>query len=258
MATRSNNASLSGLRVLICRPQPDADLLADHLKGEGAQTRVLPLLERRSLPDTPQRRTMMLALDEYRHVIAVSPGAARAFVEYAEDWWPQWPIGLNWYGVGSGTADILREAGLTVTVPPDGFTSEHLLALPSLAKPAGERILIAKGVGGRELLGQTLQQRQARVDKMELYARVCPDYPTKTIDSALTAFDPHAIIVLSGETLNNLIALGENTDHNLKLRNLLVPVAHVAETARAVGFERVHIPQRLTPEGLIDCLMQLN
>lgn len=257
MATRSSN-TLDGLRILICRPQPEAGNLARRLEREGAQTQVLPLLARRSVPDSPERRTLIMGLDLYQHVIAVSPGAAREFIEYAENWWPQWPVGLNWYGVGSGTADVLRKAGLTVTVPADGYTSEHLLALPQLAAPVGERILIAKGVGGRELLGQTLQQRQARVDNLELYQRICPDYGPETVANALNDFDPDAIIVLSGETLNNLIALGENTDHNLKHRNLLVPIDRVADAARTAGFEHVHVPEQITPEGLIDCLRQFN
>lgn len=257
MATRSNKP-LDGLRVLICRPQPEADKLALRLEAEGAETRVLPLLQRRTLPDTPEKRTLVMGLDLYQHVIAVSPGAAREFVDYAENWWPQWPVGLNWFGVGSGTADVLREAGLTVATPSDGYTSEHLLALPQLATPTDERVLIAKGAGGRELLGQTLLQRGARVDNLVLYERTCPDHDPETLDSALNGFDPDAIIVLSGETLNNLIALGKNTDHNLAHRNLLVPVDRVAEAARTAGFEHVHIPEQITPDGLVECLRQIN
>ncbi|BES69614.1 uroporphyrinogen-III synthase [Marinobacter nanhaiticus D15-8W] len=219
---------------------------------------MLPLLQRRTLPDTPEKRTLIMGLDLYQHVIAVSPSAAREFIDYAENWWPQWPVGLNWYGVGSGTADVLREAGLTVTAPLDGYTSEHLLALPKLATPADERVLIAKGVGGRELLGQTLQLRGARVDNLELYERSCPKHDPETLDSALNGFDPNAIIVLSGETLNNLVALGKNTDHNLEHRNLLVPVDRVAEAARVAGFEHVHIPEQITPDGLVECLRQFN
>ncbi|TBW58205.1 uroporphyrinogen-III synthase [Marinobacter halodurans] len=258
MATRSTDRPLAGRRILICRPQPEADRLAGRLQDEGAQTYCLPLLERRPLPETPERRTRFQELDLYQHVIAVSPGAARLFLEQAEDWWPQWPVGLHWYGVGSGTADVLAQAGLVVTIPPDGFTSEHLLALETLRRPSGERVLIAKGRGGRELLGQTLAERGARVDNLELYERVCPDHDPDTVRAALKDFDPDAVIVLSGETLNNLIALGENTDQALKSRTLLVPVDRVAQTAREQGFTRVCIPEQLTPEGLIASLGRLD
>ncbi|MGP4842909.1 uroporphyrinogen-III synthase [Marinobacter sp. 1Y8] len=257
MASTSNNAALAGMRILICRPQPDADRVALALQAAGADTRCLPMLALTPTPDNPERRSQIQQLAEYQHVIAVSPGAARAFLEYADEWWPQWPVGLHWYGVGSGTADALRHAGLTVTTPADGYTSEHLLSVPALAAPAGERVLIAKGAGGRELLGHTLRQRGARVDDMVLYQRTCPDYDTATMTATLADFNPHAIIVLSGETLNNLVALGKNTDKQLMQRTLLVPVPQVAEQARKAGFERAAVPDQLTPEGLIQCLTGL-
>ncbi|WP_165856229.1 uroporphyrinogen-III synthase [Marinobacter sp. JSM 1782161] len=258
MATGSSDAPLAGRRILIGRPEPEGERLARELQAAGARTYCLPLLERRALPDTPERRTLIQSLDLYQHVIAVSPGAAREFLRYAEDWWPQWPVGLNWYGVGQGTADVLRAAGLRVRIPATGYSSEHLLALASLARPAGDKVLIAKGRGGRELLGETLRERGARVDNMVLYERVCPDYDSETLREALQTFDPDAIVVLSGETLNNLIALGKNNDDNLMRRNLLVPVARVADTAREQGFERVHVPEQLTAEGLIHCLGRLD
>ncbi|MAA66470.1 MAG: uroporphyrinogen III synthase [Alteromonadaceae bacterium] len=257
MASTSSNATLAGMRILICRPQPDADRVALALQAAGAETHCLPMLTLAPTPDTPERRSRIQELAEYQHVIAVSPGAARAFLEYADDWWPQWPVGLHWYGVGSGTAEILRHAGLTVTTPANGYTSEHLLSVPALAAPAGERVLIAKGAGGRELLGRTLRERGARVDDMVLYQRTCPEHDAATMTAALTDFDPHAIIVLSAETLNNLIALGKNTDKQLMQRTLVVPVPQVAEQAQKAGFARALVPDQLTPEGLTQCLTAL-
>lgn len=245
------------MRILICRPQPDADRVALALQAAGAETRCLPMLALAPVPDNAERRSRIQELAEYQHVIAVSPGAARAFLEYADEWWPQWPVGLHWYGVGSGTAEILRSAGLSVTIPADGYTSEHLLAVPALAAPAGERVLIAKGAGGRELLGRTLRERGARVDDMVLYQRTCPDHDAETITAALANFDPHAVIVLSAETLNNLIALGENADRQLMQRTILVPVTQVAEQARKAGFKHAVVPVQLTPEGLIQSLASL-
>jgi uroporphyrinogen-III synthase len=194
------------------------------------------------------------ALDLYQHVIAISPGAARAFIAYAEEWWPQWPVGIHWYGVGSATGAALSRAGLPVRVPDDGHTSEHLLALRDLSTPNGERVLLLKGEGGRQLLADTLAARGALIETMTLYRRVCPDYEPTVITRALREFDPHAIVVLSIETLNNLIRLGKNRDHHLTQRMLLVPAERVAEAARDAGFGQVRVAQSLTPDGLAQCL----
>lgn len=253
MATTSTE-SLDGWRVLICRPQPEGDRLARVLERHGAATRSLPLLERRPVPDSPERRTLIQELDRYQHVFAVSPGAARAFIEAADDWWPQWPIQLQWYGVGQGTADVLREAGLPVTTPDRGNTSEDLLALDALQTLAGDRILIAKGRGGRGVLSSTLSERGGRVDELILYERVPIAHNEETLRNDLNDFDPQAMVVLSVETLNNLVSLGKNTDAALWQRTLLVPATRVAEKAREAGFQRVVVPESVDHDGIARCL----
>lgn len=255
MATPSAKPQqLVGQRLLICRPEPECHELAASLEALGATCHCLPLLERQPIADNPQRRAMIQELDNFQHIIAVSPGAARAFIAYAEDWWPQWPAGINWYGVGAGTGATITRAGLTATIPPDGHTSEHLLALPELSAPIGERVLIVKGEGGRDVLGPTLAARGARTDAMILYRRTCPDYPSTVMTRALCEFDPHAIVVLSVETLNNLTRLGENSDHEMKKRLLLVPAERVEREARAAGFSRICVAETLTPDGFAQCL----
>ena len=76
---------------------------------------------------------------------------------------------------GAGTAKALAEYGLSPRKPDDGWTSEALLKLPSLAQLNGERVLVARGEEGRELTRKTLEARGGRVTIMPLYRRFCPD-----------------------------------------------------------------------------------
>lgn len=247
MATPRPEADLTGARVLVCRPEPEAGRLAGHLAACGAEVRVLPLIERVDLPETAADRTLIQNLDLFGHVIAVSPYAARRLLDRADTWWPQLPVGLNWYGVGASTAAVFASAGLVTQAPADGFTSEHLLALPALQTPAGEKVLLARGQRGRELIRDSLLRRGAEVSELILYERRPPAWSEADLQQQLVDFDPHAIVALSGETLNNLMALGENSDHNLKQRLLVLPANRVAEQARGWGFERI-----LTPDTLAD------
>ncbi|WP_404367612.1 uroporphyrinogen-III synthase [Marinobacter sp.] len=254
MATHLPEAPLKGKRVLVCRPRPEGERLAEHLTQAGARVRLLPLLDREELPETPAQRSLVQNLDLFRHVIAVSPHAARLLLARVDTWWPQLPVGLHWYGVGAGTAAVLESAGLTPGVPAGGFTSEHLLELPGLQLPEGERVLIARGEGGRELIRDTLLQRGADVSELLLYRRQCPAWSADDISSHLDVFAPDAIVVLSGETLNNLIALGKNSDHNLQQRLLVVPVERVAKQARAAGFQFVKTPDSLDDRAIARCI----
>ncbi|WP_144821301.1 uroporphyrinogen-III synthase [Marinobacter piscensis] len=248
---QADSPDLSGRRVLICRPEPEASRLARQFEAAGASVRVFPLVAREPLPETPERRTTLLSLDEFSHVIAVSPYAAHLLLEELDTWWPQLPVGLNWYGVGSGTARALAEHGLEPRIPDYGWTSEALLSLPSLASFNGERILVARGEEGRELTRKTLEARGARVTVMPLYRRFCPDYPPAKINAMLNEFDPHAIIALSGETLNNLIALCANSSHTLYDRLIIVPARRIADQARAAGFNAPFIPGSLADNDIV-------
>jgi uroporphyrinogen-III synthase len=248
---RTDPACLAGRRVLICRPEPEASRLARQFEAVGAETHVFPLVGREPLPETPERRTTILSLDEFSHVIAVSPYAARLLLEELDTWWPQLPAGLNWYGVGAGTAKALAEYGLSPRKPDDGWTSEALLKLPSLACLEGERVLVARAEEGRELTRRTLEARGARVTIMPLYRRFCPDYTAAQVHSALDQFAPDAIIALSGETLNNLIALSANCSHNLYDRPVIVPARRIADQARAAGFNAPCIPGGLTDNDIV-------
>ncbi|MDX1800772.1 MAG: uroporphyrinogen-III synthase [Marinobacter sp.] len=247
---QADTDSLRGRRILVCRPEPEARRLADHLSMMGAEVRCLPMLSRESLDETPEQRAILQDLDQYEHIIAVSPYAARQLLERIDHWWPQYPVQLKWYGVGDATARVFRQAQLTPIAPDTGFASEDLLQLPALREPSGSKVLVACGEGGRGLIQSTLRERGARVTELVLYRRYQPAYTPAAVNEALNLFDPDALITLSGETLNNLIALGENTDHNLKQRLLVVPVERVAETARAAGFRMVCIPASLDDDAI--------
>lgn len=243
--------ALTGRRILICRPDPDASRLAGQFRETGAEVRLLPTIARTPLPESPEIRTLIQDLDHFHHIIAVSPYAASLLLALIEAWWPQIPVGIRWYGVGKATAAVFADAGLEPVAPPSGWTSEDLLAVPQLATPEGERVLLVRGEDGRELMRETLTARGARVTPLALYRRSCPDYDQTDLDSALAAFRPDAVITLSGETLNNLIALGKNTNHNLQEAVLLVPADRVAEQARAAGFNRICIPESLADPDIV-------
>lgn len=251
MATTSSSPPLAGRRILVCRPEPEASRLARCFGDAGAEAIALPLLERQPLPETPAQRHIIQNLDQFHHVVAVSPYATELLLALIDTWWPQLPEGLNWYGVGSGTAKVMAKAGLSPQWPPQGVSSEDLLQLPALNSIRGERVLIARGESGRELLRETLISRGAEVTIMPIYRRRLPEYSTEQLHYSLVNFAPDAIIALSAETLNNFIALNENIDHNQKQRLLVLPVQRVAELAINAGYTNVCVPDSLTDPAVV-------
>ena len=76
---------------------------------------------------------------------------------------------------GAVGGDALARHGIhDVISPPLRFDSEALLELPQLTDVNGRRVIIFRGDGGRELLGETLAARGASVEYVSCYRRGRP------------------------------------------------------------------------------------
>ncbi|MGZ8257077.1 MAG: uroporphyrinogen-III synthase, partial [Gallionella sp.] len=112
--------------------------------------------------------------------------------------------------------------------------SEALLALPELREMHGQRVMILRGDGGRELLGDTLQARGASVEYASCYQRSA----ACVTGSDLLAARADVITVTSSEALTYLRAM---LDAHLALlaTPLLVPHSRIAALAEQQGWQKV-------------------
>lgn len=233
---------MTGWRLLLTRPAAESAALAATLGAAGVYSSSLPLLEIEALAASAEQRTILLALDRYRAVIAVSKPAARLGLELLARYWPQPSANQRWFSVGAGTAQILADYlephGLGVSYPRQGDDSETLLALPELRQAlavANPRVLILRGEGGRELLAETLRARGVVVDYLELYRRVLPAYPPGTLLQTVRGERLNALLVSSAQGFEHLQQLAGAAWPELARLPLLVPSPRVAALARAAG-----------------------
>ncbi|MGD2173436.1 MAG: uroporphyrinogen-III synthase, partial [Gammaproteobacteria bacterium] len=89
------------------------------------------------------------------------------------------------------------------------YNSEALLSAPALSIVAGKRILILRGQAGRNLLGDELTARGARVDYREVYRRELPARDPAAFDRLTEAAFPTLVILTSNEGMHNLFELVE-------------------------------------------------
>ena len=263
MVNKNNSIDLKGLHLFVTRPQAQARPWAEKLKRLGALVTCEPMLSISSLEDevsTQAIKNQVLALDEYQKIIFVSQNAVAFAMPWIDKYWPQLPCGLDFFAIGSSTAAALNKAlvsfDASVASPTQAMNSEALLALPELRHVENQQVLIMRGQGGRTYLGESLQQRGARVNYCELYERQIPD----TIDDNKIREFTHSTalpvaIVHSGETLNNLCAVLSVDDlHWFKEQLLLVPGERVAQQARLMGFQLLIIAENATHESMIEAL----
>ena len=174
--------------ILVTRPAGQAETLVRLLEEGGHEVSHCPAIVIEPVEPDAATRQRLMDLDQYDLVFVASPNAARRGMELLADYWPQWPVGLQWVAVGEATAGVLREAGLSPEVATGGRNSEAVLELPAVQSLTGGRVLVLRGEGGRELLTRTLEDRGVTVEHAELYRREPnPDFrwPARPVDAVL-------------------------------------------------------------------------
>ena len=218
-----SDLSLPGVGVLVTRPSHQATELTAAIEAAGGRSILFPAIEIE--PRSPQDVAVEVAgLVDPDIVVFVSSNA----VEH----------GLAWSGdgavaaVGPATAAAIEAAARIVDIrPARGFDSESLLEEPAMNDVSGKTIRIVRGNGGRELLADTLRERGASVDYLQVYTRRIPEYSDDEV-AALTRHwrggDIDIVTVMSVESLHNLVSLLPESCHALLAKTPLVtPAARV-------------------------------
>ena len=243
--------ALTGLGVLVTRPEAQGRALAARLRLAGARVWSLPAIEIHPLPraepgDDPSATGWLVfvsvnAVEHGAHLIASRPGCRLA-------------------AVGPATAAALVAAGHPVDLTPaQGFDSEHLLASPPFESVAGSEVLIVRGRGGRELLAETLRSRGATVRYAEVYERR-RSRPTAEalgdVEDALRRGDIQVVTATSAELLTNLRELLSPAGRaQLAKTAILAGGKRIAAAARAAGCEGpLVIAASPDDDGLMDAL----
>ena len=191
---------LQGLRVLVTRPAGQADRLYQQIAAAGGKPVRLPAIEIRDTPDTQRVQQTLAQLERYDLAVFISVNAVEKTMEYCR-FLSQWPATVKIATVGASSAGALESYGLQVDlVPEHHFNSEALLALPELQDMTGRRVVIFRGNGGRDTLRDTLLERGAGVDYVEVYCRACPDVDPDSLG------DNPAHLASSAVTLAELLA----------------------------------------------------
>jgi uroporphyrinogen-III synthase len=242
---------LADLNIVITRPREQAADLAKHIEQLGGRPVLFPLLEIEAVADDHLLREQISRLGQANLAIFISPNAVRygmaAILASGE-----LPPALKIATVGQSSAKALHELGVAnVIAPAERFDSEGLLALAELQNVAGKRVMIFRGDGGRELLGDTLKARSAAVEYITCYLR------SKPAQDAAILLDPlqDALSVTSSEALRYLWDMLEEAGRaRLAAVPLFVPHARIAELAKQQGWQQV-IVTASGDDGLIASLV---
>ncbi len=242
---------LAGLNIVVTRPREQAAGLVQRIEQLGGKALLFPLLEIEAVRDDRALREQISHLQQTDLAIFISPNAVRygmAAIRASG----ALPASLKIATVGPGSAKGLRELGIDQVIVPAGrFDSEGLLELPELQNVAGRRVMIFRGDGGRELLGDALKTRGAKVEYITCYLRRKYELDAGMLLSAM----PDAITVTSTEALAHLWGMLKEQDRaRFAVMPLFAPHTRIAEAARQQGWQHV-VATGSGDDGLISGLI---
>ena len=231
--------ALKGVGVLVTRPRAQAENLAAMIEQQGGKAIRFPTIEIIE-PRDPQALTAALdRLDEFALAIFISPNAVNRVLPLMLARHAALPSSLRMACIGRGSVRELKRFGVEkIIAPRERFDSEALLELPELTRIAGQEIVIFRGEGGRELLGETLQARGALVTYAACYRRARPNADVTPLLHQGERGEIHIASITSADGLRNLCDMvGKNGQTWLRQIPLVVVSQRLAALAQELGFK---------------------
>jgi uroporphyrinogen III methyltransferase/synthase len=248
---------LFGQRVLVTRPEPEARELGARLWEYGAEPLYAATMRRTGAPNpTALKEALDHLVNEgsaaFDWLICTSRhGVARLIEElHARGKDLRALGGISVAAIGPGTAQALKQAGITADLVPEDHRSEGLIQ--SLEWVSGEKrsFLIWTADGGRQIIQRSLKERGHRVTVALAYgtAAVAPDGLEEAANKAsMWTFT-------SGSAIHGFVAGISNVIELAKGKMIVCLGQPTAQVAKDVGLTVTAVAESATLDGLCDAL----
>jgi uroporphyrinogen-III synthase len=239
------------MRVVVTRPQREAQDWVQALQRAGHEAWALPLIHIAPVPDVSALQQAWQQLGRYQALMFVSANAVEGFWAAAPA--PAPALAHAW-ATGPGTVKALLQAGVpasAITSPPHDapqFDSEALWQLVADRTHAGVRVLVVRGAdaaglssqgAGRDWFARQVQSAGGAVDFVASYQRRQPALEAVQLQRAQTAAGDGTVwLFSSSEAVHNLQASLPQQDW--RAARAVATHARIAQAVRAAGFSVVH------------------
>lgn len=253
---------LKGKKILVTRPKEQAENLCRLIEEEDGIAIRLPVIDIQPVPDAPGLRAFLSKISSYDIGIFVSQNAVTRTLELLnKDFHALHDLRI--VAIGKSTARLLKQAGITnVEYSETVASSETLLELPVLSNHhlKGAKVIIFRGIGGREFLADRLSERGAYVDYAEVYLRVPCRYDNVLLENIFFEERPDFVVITSIEGLQNLFDMLSSQQRSILLNTqLLVLGERMAKYALQLGFSKPPVVADETSDrGLLRAIMHSN
>jgi uroporphyrinogen-III synthase len=252
--------SLSGWQVVIMRPEHQAGTLVNTISERQGTPILFPTLEIIPLSFSPQ---VQADWDEFARraafLLVTSSNAMRFAPRHLMTTLQQNPV-VKIVTMGEATSNAVREQGLSVFyTAQSGTTSESLLKSDFFQASTlkAKAILILAGIGGRTLLAEELQSRQAEILVAKVYRQ---QIPNTTMADKLNPWQQKGRLCFVATSLNcleNALILAKDQVQQFKGLPLVVVSERIANKAAEWGFKQIFITKGADPLAICATLQAM-
>ncbi len=268
--TNLDMAKLTNRVIAITRPLDQAKRLSAMIHEAGGNTLAFPLIEIAPLEDYTAFEASIADIEQADWAVFISTNAVENAMprvlkklnsKKLNGFSQTHARKLKFAAIGPVTAEAIKahtqSLGLNlaineVLIPNGRFDSEALLATPAMQAVNNQRIIIFRGIGGREVLADTLKSRGANVTFAESYQRVNPQTDCALLANAVQNKTCDAIVVTSAEAMRHLLQLANGADWLQKLP-ICVNHARIKEEASHLGLT-ISVADAPGDEAMLACL----
>lgn len=240
-------------RILVTRPERQADELADLLRDRGFAPVIVPTVAIDTASAVAELDAAMESFDGAGWLILTSANGAEALAARLAATGHQLPDTMRVAAVGPATADALRTTGIRVDHVPDEYLTVAIA--DGLDDVRGQRVVLARADAATPDLRDALLERGALVEEVVAYRTVEGPAPSRDALRAALHGELAGMAFTSSSTVRGLLRLASSVDRQ---RARCIPAFCIgpvtAETARHFGFDITAVAGDHTATGMADAI----
>lgn len=254
-----DNRPLFGSRIVVTRSRAQASNLVSALSELGAAVIEFPTIRIQPLaiPDLP---ALLKKMETYTWMIFTSVNGVDEFLRQIRDAGGDIRDlkGPKICAIGPATQARLQSTGLSVTAVPEVFRAEAVADVLRDQIHAGERVLVPRARGAREILPETLRSWGVHVDEVHVYEAVPEETFAAGEREQVVSGAVDWITFTSSSTVTNFVKLiGEDAVEAIRGRVKTACIGPItADTAKQYGFRVTVMPNEYTIDGLVNALAE--
>ncbi len=248
---------LSGMRILVTRPNEQAQNLSEKLRGLGATTIELPTIEIVPVTNTAALDRAVRSLGEYDWVIFTSVYGVRFFAKHMADLKIATEIlkEVKVASIGPATGAALERIGKKPDYMPNEYLSGKIVE--GLGDVRDRRILLPRADIASKRLPALLHERGALVDEVVAYRTILPTDLTPERVKSIIADGVDIVTFTSPSTVRNLAQVLGAQQLDRFLGNVKVacigPVT--VQEAKEFGMDVSIVAEAHTTDALVEAIV---